>query len=262
MSEPSRDGGSVNEQHKRKLRNFLLDRRFQLKYAGYLMLIALVIGAVMGAILLRTSGAVVAQSLEAVRQGEAAVERGQQMLAESEKVSAVVRMNIVNDPSYAENPALREAFTAESSARESRLLDQHEALRSQAEALRSHSKMISARQRTLLVALFAALAVLVVAIGLGGIVVTHRVAGPVHKMKRQLSVLGAGSLRKPGSLRRGDELADFFQAFNDAVEHMRRRQEAHIAELDVALTQLGDGEERARATLKQLRAELSATLES
>lgn len=184
------------------------------------------------------------------------------MLAESEKVSAVVQMNIVNDPSYASNPALREAFSAESAARKSRLEEQHQALRLQAQALKTHAKTISAGQRALLIALFGALAVLVVAIGLGGIVVTHRIAGPVHKMKRQLTMLGAGSLRNPGSLRRGDELADFFQAFNDAVEQMRCRQQERIAKIDRALEQLNADDGATRATLKELRDELNATLDA
>lgn len=260
MSQPKKDG--EHEQHKRKLRNFLLDPHFQLKYAAYLMLIAFAIGALMGAILLRTSDAVVSQSLEAVRQGEAAVERGQELLDESEKVSAVVQMNIVKDPSYAADPVLRDAFSVESAARAARLGEQHAALRAQADALKRHARTISDRQRTQLVALFATLIVLVVAIGLGGIVVTHRVAGPIHKMKRQLSELGAGRLRKPGSLRRKDELADFFQTFNDTVERMRGRQQDRIAMLDAALAELKKGDEKVRATLTQLRDELASALEA
>jgi hypothetical protein len=40
-------------------------------------------------------------------------------------------------------------------------------------------------------------------------------------MKRQLREVGDGSLRRPGKLRRGDELVDFFEAFEDMIDRLR-----------------------------------------
>ncbi len=255
MSQDAVKGSSAP--HKRRLRNFLLDKRFQLKYAGYLMLIAVVMSTAMGVVLLRTSDAVVAQSRQAVRQGEVAVGHGQQVLEESKKVSAVVQMNIVNDPAYAKDPVLREAFANEASARDEHLRDQQAALRAQAAALKHQAAQLGARQRTMFLVLVVALVLLSVAIGLGGIVVTHRVAGPVFKMKRQLRELAAGNLQPPDSLRRGDELTDFFEAFNDAVNKLRARHEGYVAQLDAALESL-EPTEPAYGRLRALRDELAA----
>ena len=259
MSEPSRAPEDKKEQHQRKLKNFLLDRHFQLKYAGYLMLMALVIGGALGLILLRTSEAVVAQSHEALRQGELAVEQGQEVLAESEKVSAVVTMNIVKDPAYGKNPALKEAFASEAAERDSRLAVQQRALKGQAHALKAQSESIRQRQDTLLLTIFGGLVLLVIAVGLGGIVVTHRVAGPIFKMKRQIRSLGDGNLEKPDRLRRGDELVDFFQTFNDAVDQLRARQEAHIAVLGSAVAELEQNHPVA-SRLQKLKDELQQAL--
>jgi hypothetical protein len=76
--------------HQRRLRNYLLDSHFQLKYSAYLVLIAIAISACLGIFLWRTSREVLAQSHKAVEQGEQVVARGREVVSESQKVSAVV----------------------------------------------------------------------------------------------------------------------------------------------------------------------------
>ena len=66
---------------------------------------------------------------------------------------------------------------------------------------------------------------LVIGVGLAGIVVTHRVAGPIYKMKKQLRDLRKGNYEIPAPLRKGDELVDFFEEFRRMVGELRRRQE-------------------------------------
>ena len=53
----------------RRLRNYLLDSHFQLKYSAYLVLIAVVISACLGVFLWRTSREVLAQSQKTVERG-------------------------------------------------------------------------------------------------------------------------------------------------------------------------------------------------
>ncbi|HMJ13838.1 MAG TPA: HAMP domain-containing protein, partial [Polyangiaceae bacterium] len=89
--------------HQRRLRNYLLDRHFQLKYSGFLVGTVVVLSVALGAILWRTSEAVIRQSIEAVGQGEQVVSLGREVVSESRKVSAVVQMNIVKDPVYSDN---------------------------------------------------------------------------------------------------------------------------------------------------------------
>ena len=71
--------------HQRRLRNYLLDSKFQLKYAGYFVGIAVVLSLALGLILFRTSQ-------ELLRQSEQLVERGQAVVDEGRKVSEVVKI--------------------------------------------------------------------------------------------------------------------------------------------------------------------------
>ena len=67
---------------------------------------------------------------------------------------------------------------------------------------------------------------MVVLIGLLGIYFTHKVAGPVYKMKRLLKQVGQGNLRVEARLRKGDELQDFFDTFTQMVAGPARPGEA------------------------------------
>jgi nitrogen fixation/metabolism regulation signal transduction histidine kinase len=234
--------------HQRRLKNYLLDRHFQLKYTGYLVAIAVVLSGVLGIILWRTSTAVIAQSREAVNQGEQVVALGKEVVGESQKVSAVVQMNIIKDPVYADNPALLEAFKTDAENQDERLKQQQQALESQAAGLKKQSAALEQRQRTMFTTLLAALVLLVLGIGVAGIMVTHRVAGPIFKMKRQIRELGDGYLKLPGKLRKGDELVDFFETFEQTVKKLRARQEKEIEMLDTAVAvlhrKLGDESSR------------------
>ena len=191
----------------RRLRNYLLDPQFQFKYTGYLVGITLLLGLGLGSVLWRTSEAVLEESHKAVEQGEQVVTRGREVLAESQKVSAVVQMNIVRDPDYSQNPALLEAFRADAEKQDARLAAQQRALEQQAEALKRQAHALTAQQRVTFFTLCGGFTLLVVLIGFMGIVVTHKVAGPVYKMKRHLREVANGRLQVPNRLRRGDELA-------------------------------------------------------
>ena len=105
--------------------------------------------------------------------------------------------------------------------------------------------------------LIAVLSLLVVAIGIAGILVTHRVAGPIYKMKRLLGYVGEGHLRLTEKLRKGDELQHFFDSFEKMVESLRHRQEVEIGKLDHAIRQLQDQvPEEQLASLRSLRQEM------
>jgi len=246
----------------RQIRNFLLDKRFQLKYSAYLAGIAFVFSACLGALLWRTSAAVIAQSHQTVAQGEQVVERGRDVVKESLKVSEVVRMSIVKDPAYADNPDLLDAFKGDSDKQAERFTEQQKSLEKQSAALRQQSVDIAHQQRTLFVILTTALGLLVILIGLAGIVVTHKVSGPIYKMKRQIKDVGRGKLSIPIPLRKGDDLVDLFDAFEFMVVSLRERQQVEIDKLEKAIAAL---EPKANAEdlaeLKELRREMKAALD-
>src|ERR1700712_2428248 len=224
--------------HQRRFRNYLLDSHFQLKYTGYLVGIALLFSISLGLLIWRTSVAVIAQSHQAVHQGEQVVERGRQVVAESQKVSEVVKMNIIKDPVYSDNPALLDAFKADADKQDERLKAQQVALEGQATALRDQAAALTDKQHAMLYTLVGALALLVILIGMAGILVTHKVAGPIYKMKRQINDVGEGRLAIPGKLRKGDELVEFFETFETMVVNLRHRQEVEIQKLENAITTL------------------------
>jgi methyl-accepting chemotaxis protein len=196
--------------YKRSVRNLLIDSRFQLKYTGLLVLAALVVSVLLGGFLYVTSRDVVVE--------------GAKVVEESKKVSDVVMMNIKDN--YAQYPELASAFTEDASKSDQKIVDQQKAL------VRQQQKMLAA--------LVGALALLVLIIGMCGIWFTHKIAGPVYKMKMLLRQVGDGKLVFQGSLRKGDELQDFFEAFSSMVDKLRDRQAKEVAELEMALKMAGE----------------------
>ncbi|HYP97071.1 MAG TPA: HAMP domain-containing protein [Polyangiaceae bacterium] len=262
LSAPPGTSTAPTGRHQRRLRNYLLDSHFQLKYTGYLVGIALLFSVSLGLLIWRTSVAVIAQSHQAVHQGEEVVKRGRDVVAESQKVSEVVKMNIIKDPVYSDNPALLDAFKADSEKQDERLTAQQKALEAQATALRDQATSLTDKQHTMLFTLVGALSLMVVLIGIAGILVTHKVAGPIYKMKRQLSDVGKGHLRTGGKLRKGDELVHFFDTFETMVQNLRSRQEVEIEKLERAISTLEPKAEPGELEpLYQLRKEMKAALD-
>jgi methyl-accepting chemotaxis protein len=197
--------------YKRSFRNYLLDSKFQLKYAGFLVAVAVLISGVMGAVLYVTTRAVV---------GESAA-----LVDESRKVSEVSRMNVKD--LAADSPELLAEFNREADAHDRTLAEQ------QASLVR--------RQRDMILSLVGGLALMVVLIGLLGIYFTHKVAGPVYKMKRLLKQVGTGDLHVTARLRKGDELQDFFDAFTEMVASLRAFEAEQLKQIETGVAAIEKG---------------------
>lgn len=120
-------------------------------------------------------------------------------------------------------------------------------------------KQFAAGDRFLMYLLIAFGAILCLVLTLYGIVITHKVAGPLHKVTLHLDKIKAGQLGVVYNLRKGDELVEFFEHFKAAHDALRHRTEEDIALLDKAIaeagaTPLGDelkaARERKAASLK------------
>lgn len=284
MSEATTAGQAKTGRHQRSARNYLLDRHFQLKYTGYLVGIACFLSVALGLVLWRTSSKVIEQSQrtleqgkEAVVRGKETVQRGREVIVQSRKVSKVVAMNIAKE--YADDPELAKAFQEAADNDEAKLQLEQGALEKDAEflaartvELEDQAGEVAAQQRTLLLLLVIVLALLVVGIGLAGIVVTHKVAGPIFKMKRLLREVGEGKLILKERLRKGDELQHFFETFEKMVEDLREKQKAEIAKIDEILERLEEAPRSSRgnrevdddgvALLKKLRAQMQDQIEA
>jgi methyl-accepting chemotaxis protein len=256
----------TSKRHQRKLRNLLLDRHFQLKYSAYFLGLALFLSCSLGILLWRVSVELIAQSRESVALGEDIVQRGQALLVESQKVSDVVKMNIVD--AYADDPALLDVFQGEANRHDALLASGQTQLQGNTQSLRKQSETIAREHRFFTIVLISALVLLFVAVGLGGIVVTHRIAGPIFKMRRLLRELGEGYLRMPTPLRKGDDLQDFFEEFARTVDRLRERKTGELDQLNRILSGLeevpGDARSPAAVTaiqgLRTLREQMSASV--
>jgi len=232
--------------YKRSARNYLLDSRFQLKYTGYLVGVALVISGVMGSVVYTTTRSMVGESQEVVQQA-------QKVSEESKKVSEVSRMNIKD--LAADSPELLTEFNKEA--------DEHDAMiAAQQKAIADQQTMLLHRQSVLIYSLVGGLALMVLLIGLLGIYFTHKVAGPIYKMKRLLGQVGKGNLRVEARLRKGDELQDFFDAFAQMVANLRKFEQKQLEDVEKALAAVDRGDkDEAKASLDRVRETMQSALQ-
>jgi hypothetical protein len=102
------------------------------------------------------------------------------------------------------------------------------------------------------------------ALGLFGLVFTHRVAGPVYVMNLYVEALAAGHYPRLRPLRKYDELKKFFDRFSHAVDRIRAREaeEAQALSQAMAAFQPLATTEEARAALKTLEELLSRKREA
>lgn len=105
--------------------------------------------------------------------------------------------------------------------------------------------------------------VLVVALGITGIIVTHKVVGPAHKLKLQFGDIAGGTLTLHGGFRKGDELQDVGEAFKVMVSALRKRQEDEISDLDgiIASAQEADLDEAIVEKISDLRDRMQSALD-
>lgn len=104
---------------------------------------------------------------------------------------------------------------------------------------------------------------LVVAISLAGILITHKVAGPLYKIETTMERMRDGKLAPPvRDLRKGDELQDFHAVFKQLHDVMRARAEEEIRVLGDAISALEDaGKGAAAEELRQIRKRKEESLE-
>jgi hypothetical protein len=232
--------------YKRSVRNYLLDSKFQLKYTGYLVAVAVVISGVMGSVLYSTTREMVGES-------QRVVEESAKVNEESKKVSEVSRMNIKD--LAGDSPELLAEFNKEADEHDKTIADQQAAIAAQ------QANLIH-RQDVLIESLVGGLALMVVMIGLLGIYFTHKVAGPIYKMKRLLAQVGHGNLHVEARLRKGDELQDFFDAFTQMVAGLRGIEKGQLAEIVKAIDAMEKGtKDEAAVSLARVRDAMRTALE-
>jgi len=180
--EGSAAGAGQQPQFKRRVRNYLIDPRFQLRWVAFVVLVITLVFGGMGYILYTTVADATDQMIVA------------QMAVEGLSPEAV------------------EAF-------------QDDGERAKLWAL------IWLGAGWLVLALFLAAVT---------IVLTHKISGPVFKMKRLLGNIDGDHLQLWEKLRKGDELQDAFEAFDAMVRRLRESRHQDIEVLESVRSQLND----------------------
>jgi len=75
-------------------------------------------------------------------------------------------------------------------------------------------------------------------LGLFGLLLTHRIAGPVYAMTRYAAALAQGHYPPLRSLRQKDELKDFFDLFRKTIEFLRARDVEDAFRIEEAIVKL------------------------
>lgn len=171
---------AMGNKRQRKFRNYLLDRRFQLKYTSMVVAVTVAVAGILGYFAYQFS----------------------------EEQTEVLTAQLAAEPDLdPQTAADLEGF---------------------------------ARQADRQVRNWIIVGVLVLALALGvtGILVTHRVVGPAYRMRRIFESIGDGRLEITTGIRKGDELQELYQSFADMVESLRDQRSEEIAQLEETLAKM------------------------
>jgi methyl-accepting chemotaxis protein len=113
--------------------------------------------------------------------------------------------------------------------------------------------------------------VVVTGLGAWGVVVTHRISGPLFVLQRQFARLAEGCFPRRRPLRKKDEFKELYESFWQAVDSLKANKQAELAKLteilNIARSAAGDGNgapdnalETVAAQIEELRAQAAEAL--
>ncbi|WP_164009939.1 signal protein [Pyxidicoccus trucidator] len=222
---------------KRRWRNFLLDTGFQLKLTAYMVAVTLVLSALLGVFLVRAARSLMRETATAVEARSRAAEVSRELSGATLSNELLARMD---DPSF--EATFREKARSIDAA--------YEEERSAIVAQRAE---LERQQRLTWWVLGGLLTGFTVVVALGTIVVTHRLAGPLLRIRRMVKEVHGGKLRPPQyGLRDGDELRDLFEDTRMMVQRLRDQHEEDANALAKAL-RIAEGAGASPEALAELR---------
>ncbi len=194
---------------KRKLRNFLLDPRFQLKYAVIIALVGGVIFGVMAWLFFdktreNTQLAVLDEVAARAPAAKKAAPPGPKFTVETESLAPAAE-------APADEPPPADAFEKELARR------------------------LEAEDTSTLWTLVGFCLLLVALLFVVGILATHRIVGPIYVVDLYVQKIMRGEPVRPRPLRRGDEFQALFQRVNDMAGTLREQRAEDVRRVDEAL---------------------------
>jgi glutamate synthase domain-containing protein 2 len=218
MAEPEEAPAVPRSQ--RLMRNYLLDAPLQLRFTLLALTSALCAAALLGVFLARAASALSEQAQGAVEARESAA------LASRELGNAALGKNLLE---RFDDPAFAAALERQSQAIDEAYQREHQAVIAQRTALEREQKRAT---WVLLVSLLA----FVVGVVSASIVATHKIAGPVYRVRRLLEALAEGRRDVPThSLRSGDELRELFETAAGLIQALRADDESALRAVAAAL---------------------------
>ncbi|NPC71591.1 HAMP domain-containing protein [Corallococcus sp. AB004] len=207
---------------KRRWRNFLLDAPFQLRLTAYIVGVSLVMAALLGIFLVRAANSLLHETSTAVDARSAAAEVSRELSGATLSNELMAHMN---------DPAFEKQFREQAQAIDAKYDAERAAIVTQRAELERHQQLTWWVLGGCLVSFIAVVA-------LATIVVTHRMVGPLFRIKRMMREVAEGHLNPPQhGLREGDELQDVFEVARDMTQRLRAQQTEDARALSEALAQ-------------------------
>lgn len=101
------------------------------------------------------------------------------------------------------------------------------------EALR---EQVAQNDQSFLLILVATIVAMGIMLSLWGLIVTHRISGPLYIVARYMQSLAGGQYPDMRPLRKRDELQSFFAVFEETVGALKARDEAAVRDIEAAVT--------------------------
>ncbi len=202
-------------------KSYLLDPGFQLKWTSYLVVVVVLVMTGLGFVIARVAGKASDTAAVAVKQAEKAYEE-----SKSNNILTRRTMQLAGGDNPALQTVMDESLSEVDAQSEKNLAE-----------VRTQKEEIARDRKNMQLLLIGSGFLLLVLLFVMGIIITHRIVGPVHKMKRLLRRVSTGRLVIEERLRKGDELEDLFDTFLQMTYSLRAMQNARLATLDGALKQ-------------------------
>ena len=264
--------------YKRSWKNLLLNKRYQLRFTLFMVGLSAVLMALLGWWVMRVADRATKVAInnvlgEEVCKDPAAVQAAQVApepaapapapqpppVAEGDSgrpkpVVTIEEMEILDTPPAAGTGKAQEPVVEDTAA-----------LKAAFEECKSHQSAaigkLERRKRLIFWVLIAVGTMLVVGLLFYGIKMTHRVAGPLHKVALYMAKLHDGKYDTVYNLRKGDHLVDFYAHFKSAHAGMKKWQEDDVARLKAVIAAAEEGKLEGRSPeLAAALAELKALL--
>lgn len=248
-----------NKGYKRSWKNLLLNKRYQLRFTLFMVGLSAVLMALLGWWVMAVAGRATTVAINNVLGEEVCKDPDPAPAAEAE--SGRPRPVVTIEES--EIQILDGAAPIEQSAEPVPDLAR---LRAAFQECKQHQAAqiakLEGRKRLIFWVLVGVGSMLVVGLLFYGIKMTHRVAGPLHKVSLYMAKLQDGTYDTVYNLRKGDHLVDFYAHFKLAHAGMKKWQEEDVARLKAVIAAAEEGKLEGRspelaAALAELRALLA-----